>query len=219
MTDSSLTRLRESNPFPRAAVPVDDVELFARITALPLDTRLRRRPSPRRRRVVVLAIALALVAVLASTGFAISNWVFGGPVKPEVTKREYRQAQHQLTLPPGYSWRDLYVPPDSVTSRGAGGGHAVLFAQNAWECYWVEAIAGGDSAAQQRAQTELSSLLDHNVIVAPVGAPEDWTPPNPPNAPYAVFAHDGGLAWIKQTYALAAAGHPQRLIDSCRANS
>jgi hypothetical protein len=34
-----------------------------------------------------------------------------------------------------------------------------------------------------------------------------------------VFAHDGGLAWIRAAYAQAAAGNPQNLIDSCRANA
>jgi len=50
------------------------------------------------------------------------------------------------------------------------------------------------------------------------GAPEDWTPPTPPAGPYVILAHDGGYRWLQQTYALAAAGHPKRLIDSCLAN-
>jgi hypothetical protein len=112
----------------------------------------------------------------------------------------------------------MHIDPNSVTSVGAGGGHAVLAAQNAWECYWVDAIRSGDTKAQSRAHAELESLLANNVVVAPNGSSENWTPPNPPRAPYAVFADDGGFQWVQQTYALAAAGHPQRLIDSCRAN-
>ena len=90
---------------------------------------------------------------------------------------------------------------------------------NAWECYWVKAIRDGDTAAGQQAQKQLSTLLAENVIAAPAGAPEDWTPPNPPKAPYVTYAHDGGLEWVRATYALAAAGHPRRLAQSCRANA
>ena len=113
----------------------------------------------------------------------------------------------------------MQVEPNSVTSKGAGGGHAVLIAMNAWECYWVKAIRDGDTAAGQQAQKQLSTLLAQNVIVAPAGAPEDWTPPNPPKAPYVTYANDGGLEWVRATYALAAAGHPRRLAQSCRANA
>jgi hypothetical protein len=56
------------------------------------------------------------------------------------------------------------------------------------------------------------------MIEAPAGAPEDWTLPNPPSVPYAIFAHDGGLDLIRGWYA-AAAGHPRNLIQSCRANA
>ena len=83
----------------------------------------------------------------------------------------------------------------------------------------VKAIRDGDVAAQRRSYNRLSTLLAENMLVAPIGAPEDWRPPNPPAAPYAVFAHDGGFEWIRRTYALAAAGHPHRLAQSCRANA
>jgi hypothetical protein len=218
-TDPSISRLREANPFPPATT-VDADELFERITATAPDPRLvDRRTTPSRRRMVVLAIGLAVMVVLASSAFALSTWVFGDAVEPPVTRAEYVRAQKELTLPPGYTWPVLNVPEDSVTGRGAGGGHAVVIAQNAWECYWVQAIQDGDTAAQQRAHHMLNSLLAHNIIEAPVGASENWTPPNPPKVPYAVFAHDGGLDWIRASYAQAAAGHPQNLIDSCRANA
>jgi hypothetical protein len=168
---------------------------------------------------LVLAIGLAVMALLASSAFAISNWVFGDAVEPPVTRAEYLQAQKELTLPPGYSWPVLKVAENSITGRGAGGGHAVLIAQNAWECYWVQAIRDGDTATQQRAHDQLNALLAHNMLEAPPGAPENYTPPNPPKVPYVVFAHDGGLDWIRATYAQAAAGNPKNLIDSCRANA
>jgi hypothetical protein len=218
MKDQTLTRLRAANPYPVVAGQTDSA-LFARITALPGDERLGRRSRTRQRRALVLVLAVVIVALLASTAFAISNWVVGGAVKPPVTRNEYREAQRELTLPPGYTWPPLYVPEDSVTGVGAGGGHAVLVAMNSWECYWVQAIDEGDMAAQRRARGELETLLDRNVLVAPIGAPEDWTPPNPPLVPYATFAHDGGVTWIRETHALAAAGHPQRLRETCRANA
>jgi hypothetical protein len=168
---------------------------------------------------VTIVVALAAVAILASTAFAISEWIGGDVVKPDVTKAEYRAAQRALTLPPGARWPELRVDPNSVTTRGGGGGHAVLIAETAWDCYWVDAIRRGDAAAQARAHSEVESLLRNNTLVAPVGAPEDWVPADPPDGPYVVFAHDGGYEWIREAYSLAAAGHPQRLAQLCRANS
>jgi len=216
MKHDPLIRLRRANPVP--GVPaVDGTDLFERIVALPRDTRRERRSRPVRRGLTV-ALVFAVAAVVASAAYAISNWVGSGPVEPPVTRHEYKVAQHQLTLPPGYTWPSFHIDPNSVTGVGAGGGHAVLAAQNAWECYWVDAIHSGDTDAQHRAHAELNSLVEHNMLVAPSGAPENWTPPNPPNSPYVVFADDGGYQSIRQTYALAAAGHPQRLIQSCRVN-
>ncbi|MDX6534173.1 MAG: hypothetical protein QOF68_1917, partial [Gaiellales bacterium] len=139
-------------------------------------------------------------------------------VEPEVTKQEYERAIHQLTLPPGASWPAFNMPPNSVTSQGGGGGQAVAIAQHQWECYWVDAIRSGNAVGQTRAHTELQSLLDNNIFEAPVGASESWAPQPTPKAPFMVYANDGGLQWVSDGYAMAAAGHPQRLIQTCTAN-
>jgi hypothetical protein len=170
-TDAITSRLRMANPKP--LVPAaDDPDLLARITALPADPRLARpdrRKAVRRRR-VALALAFVLLALLTSTAFAVSHWVLGDAVKPPVTRREYQRAQHQLTLPPGATWPEFHIQPNTLTGRGAGGGHAVGISQNAWECYWVRAIDRGDLAAQRRAHAELEALLENNVLVAPKNA-------------------------------------------------
>lgn len=215
-TDSTLLRVRRANPEPVVPI-VDPGELFAEITALQQER--EHRPLTRRRRGVALVVAFATAVVLVSTAYAVSNWIFSDAVGPDVTEAEYLAAQHELELPPGATWPTLRFEPNSVTGRGAGGGHAVLIAQNAWECYWAKAIRGGDTAAATRAHRELQSLLHNNILEAPPGAPEDWLPANPPKAPWVAFAHDGGLSWIRQNYTLAAAGHPRRLEQSCRANS
>jgi hypothetical protein len=216
--DSNLTRLRAANPVPHPEL-ADNPELFARITA----TEPGVRPSPRRtalarRPRVVVALALLAVALLATSALAFTDLFQGAIVKPPVTRAEYKHAQSQLVLPPGYHWPVLNVPSNSVTMRGGGGGHAVLIAKTDWECFWVDAIRSGDRSAQRRAHAELNSLMTNNVFEAPAGASEGWMPANPPRRPYAVFAHDGGLAWIKQGYRQAAAGQPARLEASCRAN-
>ena len=157
MKRDPLDRLRKANPVPLVPA-VDRADLFERIVAQPRDTRPEHRPRPARRALVV-AVVFAVAAILASAAYAISSWVDNGPVKPPVTRYEYKVAQHELTLPPGYTaWPSLHIDPNSVTGRGAGGGHAVLSAQNAWECYWVDAIESGDTAAQQRAHAELNAL-------------------------------------------------------------
>jgi hypothetical protein len=112
----------------------------------------------------------------------------------------------------------MTFPPNTVTGVGAGGGHAVMVAQNDWECYWVKGIRTGNVAVQHRAYAVLHSLLTHNMFTAPPGASENWTLPNPPKYPYVVFADDGGYQFIARTYAQALAGHPKHLIESCEAN-
>lgn len=221
-SDALLTRLQAANPEP-LVVQTDSLDLFNEITAAPGDPRLskaERKPFFRRRPGLALAIAFAFAALLASTAFAISRLVLDDVVGPDVTKAEYLAAQKQLELPPGATWPQIgFGAANSVTGRGAGGGMAVLNAQNAWECYWVRAIRTGDKAAQARAHAALNALLAHNILEAPAGASENYTPPNPPDVPYAVFAHDGGLEALKANYAAAAAGHPRGLEQSCYANS
>lgn len=211
----TLERLRAANPVPVAS-PVDGEALFAQITALPQEPAARRPRRRRTRRVLLLAPVAAIL--LGSSAFGISTWLGGRAVEPPVTRAEYRDAQHVLALPPGYHWPMLHVDDDSMTTVGGGGGHAVLIAQNAWECYWVDAINRGDEAAGRRAHAELEDLTTKHVVIAPDGAPEDWVPEHPPTPPYAVFADDGGLQWFRENYRLAAAGHPARLTQSCRAN-
>jgi hypothetical protein len=222
MSDSIIERLRRANPVPVADTAPGN-QLFARITALPGDSRLvaSARPRRRHRRAIVLAFAVLAAVVLASTALAISHWIGADVVRPPVTKQEYIAAQKQLTLPPGYSWPTFRFPPDaanSVTPRGAGGGHAVMAAQWSWECYWTDAIRTHDAAAAARAHAALNALLAHNTYEAPAGAPEGWTPTPLPTQPFMVFAHDGGLDWIRAGYRLAAAGDATRIAQSCRAN-
>ena len=220
-SDTLLTRLQAANPEP-LVVQTDSLDLFNEITAGLGDPRLAaptRKPLYRRRG-LALAVAFAVAALLASTAFAISRLVADDVVGPDVTQAEYMAAQRRLTLPPGASWPAFHRgPANSVTGRAAGGGIAVLNAQNAWECYWVRAIRTGNTAAQAHAHAALNALLAHNVLEAPAGASENYSPPNPPQVPYVVFAHDGGLDAIKTNYAAAAAGHPRGLRQSCYANA
>lgn len=213
--DSTLDYLRRLNPVPQAA-SVDGAELFEQITSLPQDERPAARRSRNRRRVALVAVALAATAILATTAFAVANW-FGDVVKPAVTKQEYKTAQSDLTLPPGVTWPELNVDPNSVTSRGGGGSSAVMIAMGSWECYWADAIKSGDEQAQQRAHAELNSLFANHVVIAPAGASENWFPTGHP-FPVVAFADDGGYQYKQQMYADAAAGRPKQLFQSCRAN-
>jgi hypothetical protein len=219
--DSIMVRLRRANPVPEMPAG-DGTDLFDRITALPRERAgaPREGRTPRRRRGVVLVVAVGIAALLASTAFAVSQLIGGDVVRPPVTRQEYLAAQKQLVLPPGAAWPAFNMPPaNSVTTRGGGGGQAVLTAMNAWECYWVDAIHRGDSAAGQEAHTQLDRLLANNVYEAPEGAAEGWVPSPFPSRPFVAFAHDGGLDWIRGNYAAAAAGDPTGIGQSCRANA
>ena len=214
--DSTLAYLRRLNPVPEAP-SVDGADLFDRITSLPREERPLPKRFAARRRVALVAVGLVVMALLATTALAISGW-FGDVVKPAVTKQEYKTAQSDLTLPPGVTWPELNVDPNSVTSRGGGGSSAVMIAMGSWECYWADAIKSGDEQAQQRAHAELNSLFAHHVVIAPAGASENWFPTGHP-FPVVAFADDGGYQYKQQMYADAAAGRPKTLFQSCRANS
>jgi hypothetical protein len=215
-TDLAFDRLRAANPFsPATTVDVD--ALFDRITSSAPDRRLRTSPRRHYRPMVVLAVVLAVVAVLASTAVALSGWI-GDIIGPSEVQSEFAKAESRLTLPPGYTWPKLHFPSDSVTSRGAGGSFAVNMAQSAWECYWVESIRNHDLAGQRRAHAALTDLMTNHVVIAPAGASENWSPPQT-GTPIATYADDGGYQYKQKMYADAAAGNPQLLEQSCRANA
>lgn len=212
---STLAYLRRLNPVPEAP-SVEGAELFERIVSLPREERQAPRRSAARRRVALVAVGLVVMALLATTALAISGW-FGDVVKPPVTKQEYRNAQDALTLPPGATWPELNVDPNSVTTRGGGGAYAVMIALGSWECYWVDAIKSGDQKAQATSHAELNALLADHAVIAPAGASENWAPTGHA-FPVVAFADDGGYQFKQKMYADAAAGHPANLIQSCRAN-
>lgn len=216
MTDHTLNRLRAANPVP-AGTAVDADALFERIVAQPSDRRLAhgRRPSPRP--VLVLVAAVLVFALLASGAYAISGWL-GGSIGGPTVKAEYAAAQKQLSMPPGYTWPTLHWPANTVTSLGGGGAFAVSLDQDAWECYWVDSIHSGDAAGQRKAHAALDDLMQNHIVTAPAGAPENWSPPNADQKPLLAFADDGGYQYKQRMYADAAAGRPQQLEQSCRAN-
>jgi hypothetical protein len=222
-TDSIMDRLRRANPSREIPYP-ENAALLEGINALPGDARLdhRRERRRHRRKAVTLAIAFGIAALLASTAVAVSRLIDSEVVRLPVTRQEYYDAQKQLRLPPGGTWPAFVMPPEadiSVTSRGAGGGQAVLIAQNAWECYWVRAIRADDTTGAQLAHSELNNLLAHHILEAPAGASENRTPTPPPAVPVATFAHDGGLDHVRATYRQAAAGDARGVAQSCRANA
>jgi hypothetical protein len=216
MTDHTLNRLRAANPFP-AASAVDAEALFDSIVVAPPDRRLAREPRRSRRPALVLVTAVLVCGLLASGAYAISGW-FGHTIAGPTVKAEYRAAQKQLTLPPGYEWPPLNWPSNSVTSQGAGGSFAVNIDQDAWECYWVDAIRSDNVAAEQRSKAALDDLMKNHIVVAPKDAPENYSPPESASTPTAAYADDGGYQYKQRMYAEAAAGHPQLLEQSCRAN-
>jgi len=215
-TELAFERLRAAKP-PTPPTAVDAEALFERITSAPPDRRLHESTRRHRRPLLVFAVALALVAVIASTALALSGWL-GDAIGPAEVSSEFAKAESQLRLPPGYAWPKLDFPKDSVTSRGAGGSFAVTMAQSAWECYWVRSIRDGDGAGQRTARAALADLMTNNVVIAPNGASENWSPPQT-GKPIAAFADDGGYQFKQRMYAQAAAGHPRLLEQSCRANA
>jgi hypothetical protein len=219
---NAMDRLRASRP---ASVPIeaDREALFERIVATPPGGAAARPPHRRRKLVLVAAVGLA-VALTAGTAVAVSTNLFGWHTDntfikdPRVWRQLYRDATHELRLPPGMAWPYRTLAPNTITNRSEPGGMAVGIAQTAWECYWTEAIRANDASAERSAQAALTDIVRHHVVVAPPGSPENVAPPAGTKPPFAIYASDGGIRYVKHNYALAAAGDPSGVAQSCRAN-
>ena len=221
---NAMDRLRAARPT-TAEVALDRDTLFLDIVEQP-GGRPRpaaaRRGAPGRRTAVVLA--LALVAVLTLGAALATGGLLGWHTDHSIVNRPgrwqllYRDATRSLTLPPGTRWPTRTLAPHTVTSSNQPGGEAVGIAQVSWECYWVRAIRRHDAAGARRAHAALNDIVRHHILVAPNGSPENVAPPPGVERPFAIFADDGGLAYVKRMYAQAAAGHPGLLDQSCRAN-
>lgn len=219
---NAMDRLRASRP---ASVPIeaDREALFDRIVAAPPGGADARPPRRRRKLVLVAAVGLA-VTLTAGTAVAVSTNLFGWHTDntfikdPRAWRKLYRDATHELRLPPGMAWPYRTLPPHTITNRSEPGGMAVGISQTAWECYWTEAIRAGDTQAERRAQAALTDLVRHHIVVAPPGSPENVAPPAGTKPPFAIYASDGGIRYVKHNYALAAAGDPSGVAQSCRAN-
>ncbi len=218
---NAMDRLRAARP---ASVPIeaDREALFDRIVAAPARA-AGARPSRHRRKLVLIAVVGLALILTAGTALAVSGllgWHTDNSLvqKPREWRRLYRDATHDLRLPPGMAWPYRTLPPNTITSRTEPGGMAVGIAQVAWECYWTEAIGAGNTRAQRSAQAALTDLVRHHIVVAPPGSPENVAPPAGTKPPFEIYASDGGLAYVKHAYALAAAGDPSGVAESCRAN-
>ena len=219
----STDRLERARP--DVTHTIDRDALFARIVTSPQDREQPQISGSARRRLLIGCIAVAVLCLTAGTAFAVTGFnLFGWHTDTTIVKsprewqRLYDDATRQLTLPPGEHWPDRTLPPNTVTSRTQPGGEAVAIAQTAWECYWVGAIHHGDAAAGRQANAALDDLLAHHVVVAPPGSRENVAPPAGTKPPFAIFASDGGIQYIRKMYRDAADGHPATLIQSCRAN-
>ncbi len=220
---NAMDRLRAAAPAP-VELETDRDALFHRIVAgahAPAPTgRPPRRP--RRRLAVVAGLAMA-AALTAGTAFAVGGllgWHTDNSLlqSPREWRKLYRKATRELTLPPGMRWPYRTLAPNTVTSRDEPAGMAVGIAQVSWECYWTAAIRADDTPAERRAQAALSDIVRHHIVVAPPGSPENVAPPAGTRPPFEIYASDGGLAYDKHHYALAAAGDPSGIAQSCRAN-
>jgi hypothetical protein len=219
---NAMDRLRASRPAP-APVEADRDALFDRIVATP-PSGPGARPARRRRKLVLVAAVGLAVTLTAGTAVAVSTNLFGWHTDntfikdPRVWRTLYRDATQELRLPPGMVWPSRTLPPHTITNRSEPGGMAVAISQTAWECYWTEAIRAGDPRAARSARAALSDLVRHHIVVAPPGSPENVAPPAGTQPPFEIYASDGGIRYVKHSYALAAAGDPSGVAQSCRAN-
>ena len=222
--DSIMVRLRRANPVPETPAAGNN-DLFDRITALPQEAPVGERregPTRRQRRGLVLVLAAVIAALLASTAFAISQWLGGDVVEPPVTRQEYFDAQKQLVLPPGVRLAEArrrsrrQLRDDPRRRRRPGGPH---------RDERVGVLLGGRDPSRATPRRGSEHTTNSTASSRPTcsrlrRAPRRTGCPRLfPTVPFATFAHDGGLDWIREGYDRAAAGHPGRVAQSCRANA
>jgi hypothetical protein len=218
---TSMDRLVRARP--PAAAMADRDGLFARIVAQPQEPAPARAPRSAQRRVAIACVAVALLGLTAGTALAVTRllgWHTDTTIvdQPRQWQKLYHAATLKLTLPPGEHWPARTLPRNTVTARTQPGALAVGISQVAWECYWADAIRTGDAAAGRQAHAALDDLVAHHIVVAPPGSPENVAPPAGTEQPFAIYASDGGIQFVRRSYAQAAAGHPKLLDQSCRAN-
>jgi hypothetical protein len=219
---NAMDRLRASRPA-SAPFEADREALFDRIVATP-PSGAGARPARRRRKLVLVAAVGLAVTLTAGTAVAVNTNLFGWHTDntfikdPRVWRKLYRDATRELRLPPGMAWPYRTLAPHTITNPSEPGGMAVAISQTAWECYWTEALRAHDAQAASQAGAALTDLVRHHMVVAPPGSPENVAPPAGTRPPFMIYASDGGLGYVKHTYALAAAGDPSGVAQSCRAN-
>lgn len=219
---NAIDRLRAAAPAPVALVR-DREALLAHILADASGAAHPPNASRRRRRILIAAGLAAAAVTTAGTALAVGGllgWHTDNSLlkSPREWRKLYRVATRELPLPPGMRWPYRTLAPNTVTSRDEPGRIAVGIAQVSWECYWAGAIRVGDAPAARRSQAALRDIVDHHIVVAPPGSPENVAPPAGTKPPFEIYASDGGLAHAKHAYALAAAGDPSGIAQSCRAN-
>ena len=219
---TALDRLHASRP---ASVPIeaDREALFDRIVATPAGGAPPGRPAAGASSSSSRPCGLAVV-LTAGTAIAVTTNLFGWHTDnsfikdPRVWRKLYREPRTSCACRPAWRWPYRTLAPHTITNRSEPGGMAVGISQTAWECYWTEAIRAGDRQAQGSARAALTDLVRHHIVVAPPGSPENVAPPAGTRPPFAIFASDGGIRYVKHNYALAAAGDPSGVAQSCRAN-
>jgi hypothetical protein len=218
--NASMQRLAAARP--AVTSQIDERDLFARITSLPRSAQATTRT--RSRGAFLIAAVVAVIVLSTGTAVAKNLGLLGWHdatrliTSPREWEARYLQATRRLTLPPGMKWPKRTLAPNTVTPPSQPGGEAVGISQTAWECYWAAAIKRGDTTAGATAYAALRDILDHHTLVAPSGSSEDVQPPAGTRSPFQIFASDGGIQYVRRTYAAAAQGRPALLEQSCRAN-
>ncbi|MDX6549513.1 MAG: hypothetical protein QOJ31_197 [Gaiellales bacterium] len=218
---------RLQNAAPAAPTPVLDRDaVFAAIVAQPGDlvvTSNPRRSRSSRRKLTIALVVVALAALTTATAFATGaiGWHDETAIvqKPQQWEALYRAATNRLTLPPGETWPQRTLPPNTITGMSEPGGMAVAISRVRWECYWGNAIRSGNTGAQARSQAALADINANHTLVAPDGSSENVAPPANLQGPFEIFADDGGIQFVTKMYADAADGKPAMLFQSCRVNS
>lgn len=91
---------------------------------------------------------LLISLVLAACGSTNANGTAAPQafLNPEEVRTEMSQAQSVTPLPPGATWRPIYVNPDAQHETGSGENMVQFQAMCQWYGYWAAAISSGDTA-------------------------------------------------------------------------
>ena len=120
--------------------------------------------APRRHpRSLVVIVAIGLILLLGGSAYGTSlllDWPAVTPagLSPDEVVQQFHEWTAKIELPPGATWHDPLLLPDTRYGSREGAAEAVMQAMGDWATEWMAAAKAGDHSRVDTAKRELAAL-------------------------------------------------------------